>query len=353
MDNNKHKQAAPTTGFYLPDLCQVKAVLFIVLVAELLAIVLTLSGSGIAAFDWQSFALKSLFCQWAFLSSAACLCQLRPWIRHMSLATGAAVSYVLVLVLVAALAVAGQWLMAGAIYGITWRFNFNDLVEVVIITAIIAGITLRYFYLSQELRQRQQAALQARIEALQSRIRPHFLFNSMNIIASLIAVDAKAAEKAVEDLSDLFRASLSDTNTQVSLKEELELCKSYARIEQNRLGERLKVEWQTDNVPMDLPIPSLTLQPLLENAIYHGIQNLVEGGTVSIQADYDGQWLNLSITNPYNAELDQYQGNQVAIPNIQHRLQALYGDEAELAMSNLGDEYKVVVSYPVKAGELP
>src|SRR5690606_15741716 len=127
-------------------------------------------------------------------------------------------------------------------------------------------------YLTQQLRLRQKAELEARIQALQSRIRPHFLFNSMNSIASLIGIDPQAAEAAVEDLSGLFRASLGQSSAEVSLDDEFELCRRYLRMEQLRLGERLRVRWDVDAVPTTLPIPALSLQPLLENAIYHGIQ---------------------------------------------------------------------------------
>lgn len=355
MDDNNHKTTTDTAsapaGFYLPDLCQVKAVLFIVLVAELLAIVLTLDNSGVQSFDWQAFALKSLFCQWAFLSSAACLCQLRPWLSKLSLAGGAAVSYLLIVLLIALLAIAGQWLLAGAIHGVSWQVDTSQLIDTVIIAAILAGMALRYFYLAQQLQQRQQAELQARIQALQSRIRPHFLFNSMNIIASLIAVDQQAAEKAVEDLSSLFRASLNDSDTQVSLQEELELCRSYARIEQNRLGDRLAVQWQVDDVPQHLLIPSLSVQPLLENAIYHGIQNLAEGGTVVVNASYQEGLLSITISNPYDPDRDSFTGNQIAIPNIQHRLQAIYGDKASLQTEHSGNVYRVTLRYPVQEAQ--
>ncbi|MGK0442182.1 MAG: two-component system sensor histidine kinase AlgZ [Pseudohongiellaceae bacterium] len=351
MDDNKHNKLNPDTGFYLPDLSQVKAVLFIVLVAELLAIVLTLNNSSVVNFDWQGFALKSLFCQWAFLSSAAALCRLRPWLGRLSLAAGAAISYSLIVTLITLLAIVGQWQLTSAIQSGEWSLNIASLIDTVIIAAILAGIALRYFYLSQQLQRRQQAELQARIQALQSRIRPHFLFNSMNIIASLIAVDQQAAEKAVEDLASLFRASLSDSNTQGTLQEELELCQSYARIEQNRLGHRLKVAWQTHEVPQRLAMPCLTLQPLLENAIYHGIQNLVEGGTVSVEAVYDNQWLTVTISNPYNPKQGHHSGNQMAIPNIEHRLKALYGEKASLVTerseNNSQHLYRVTVSYPV------
>ncbi len=117
------------------------------------------------------------------------------------------------------------------------------------IACIIAGMVLRYFYVQQQLREQEQSELQSRIQALQSRIRPHFLFNSMNIIASLISVDPETAESVVEDLSELFRASLNDAGNQVLLTEELELCERYVRIEQLRLGDRLKARLGHRRIP--------------------------------------------------------------------------------------------------------
>ena len=334
-------------GFFIPDLCEGKAVLFLVLVAELLAIVLTLNSFGIGGFDWQSFSLHSLFIQWAFLSCAACLCKLRPWLSRLSQTQGAAFSYALIVGLVALIDVAAQYLLTKAyVAGASEFVDVDELLSVTVIAAVFAGIALRYFYLTQQLQLRQHAELQARIQALQSRIRPHFLFNSMNIIASLIAVDQEAAERAVEDLSALFRASLGEMNTEVTLGEELELCRSYARIEQFRLGERLTLNWVLNEVPQSLVIPSLSLQPLLENAIYHGIQNLPEGGDVDINIQYDNQRLSIVVSNPY-IEVVRASGNHMALQNIEHRLKALYGDEASLTVEKDERNYRVCLQYPI------
>src|SRR5690606_34838511 len=146
-----------------------------------------------------------------------------------------------------------------------------------LISLIMSGLLLRYFYLQSQWRRQEQAELKARIESLQARIRPHFLFNSLNSIASLVVTDPAKAEQAVLDLSDLFRASLARPGTLVPWREELELAKRYLSIEHYRLGERLQLQWEVDGVPEDLPIPQLTLQPLLENALIYGIQPRIEG----------------------------------------------------------------------------
>jgi two-component system sensor histidine kinase AlgZ len=340
--------AAPQE-FFIPDLCNVQAVLFLVLVAELLAIVLELAARGVAGFGWESFALSSLFVQWTFLLSAVLLCQLRSRLVDWPLHWAASLCYGVIIAVVASASVLGQWLLAGALRGGgSWAVDSSQLLSHVLICAVLAGIALRYFYLTQQLRLRQRAELQARIQALQSRIRPHFLFNSMNIIASLIAVDQEAAETAVEDLAGLFRASLAEVETEVSLEEELELCRRYARIEQLRLGKRLHVQWQVSEVPASLKVPSLSLQPLLENAIYHGIQQLPEGGVVTIAAAYQHGELCLSVSNPMpGGGSSNHQGNRLAQDNIHRRLQAIYGPKAGLTTTIEDQQHCAVMRYPV------
>lgn len=342
MSNKTRAQAPPE--FFIPDLCNVQAVLFLVLVAELLAIVLALAETGLRAFSWQSFSITSLFVQWSFLLSAAVLCQLRPRLNDWPVSRAAGLCYVLILLVVASTSIAGQWLLGGVDDRVIdpWLLSTH-----ILICAVLAGIVLRYFYLTQQLRLRQKTELQARIQALQSRIHPHFLFNSMNIIASLIAVDQRAAETAVEDLAGLFRASLAEVETEVSLADELELCRRYARIEKLRLGDRLQVDWQVESVPKTLKIPSLSLQPLLENAIYHGIQQLPGSGTVTIRADYQQGMVTLEVVNPVIAGNSRVEGNRLAQDNIHRRLQALYGSRAGLSSGIDEGVHRAVIRYPM------
>jgi two-component system sensor histidine kinase AlgZ len=218
-----------------------------------------------------------------------------------------------------------------------------------VIAGIISGLVLRYFYVQQRLHQQEQAELKSRIQALQSRIRPHFLFNSMNIIASLIAVDPETAETVVEDLSELFRASLNETGNQVPIEDELSLCKHYLRIEGLRLGERLQLDWDIAEHKERVMIPMLTLQPLLENAIYHGIQPLPEGGTISVRLTYEPEVVVIRVENPvpnrdYACETE---GNKMAIPNIRSRLNVLYGSTAELTTESRDDIFITNLVFPI------
>ena len=339
----------PANNSFLPDLCSTRAVLVVVVVAELMALVINLVATYYSDFSMGRLAITSLFVQWVGLTSAALVCQLRSRLNRLAPAW-AAVAVVLLVVIdtlvfsVVATLVMG-WVTGSLVPGTLWSWEIavNGL-----IAAIIAGLVMRYFYVQEQLRQKGQAELQARIQALQSRIRPHFLFNSMNIIASLIAVDPDAAEKVVEDLSVLFRASLKNIGNEATLEEELELCRRYIHIEQLRMGERLQVEWDIRVEAKTVMIPLLTLQPLLENAIYHGIQPLTAGGVVTIRALAENGDLVLSVSNPKPEGGGHHQGNRMALENIRHRLEALYGDEVAVESRPQQKEYEIEIRYPLQ-----
>lgn len=334
-------------AFFIPDLCTVRAVFLLVLVGELLALVLGVSRFGLRQFSWQGFAMLSLFVQWIVLLSAGGLCQLRPRLSHWPRSRAAALSYLWVLLVTAGASVVAQWLLDGGHSG--WAIDGWRVLENLLISAVLAGIALRYFYLAQELRQRQRAELEARVQALQSRIRPHFLFNSMNSIASLIGSDPAAAEAAVEDLAALFRASLAQATTEVTVAEEVALCRRYLRIEQWRLGPRLEVEWRLDELPDSLPIPSLCLQPLLENAVYHGIQARPEGGLIAVHGDFANDWVRIEVRNPRPPRARAPgRGNRMALDNIGRRLQALYGEDAGIVTEDGDEQFRARLFYRVK-----
>ena len=235
--------------------------------------------------------------------------------------------------------------------------DYVGLSQRIIITLVIVISYLRYNYVRQSIQRREQSELHARIQALQSRIRPHFLFNSMNIIASLIPVDPDTAETVVEDLSELFRASLQEEGSEVSIEEELALCRRYMRIEFLRLGKRLNIDWQIEESADSVRIPLLTLQPLLENAVYHGIQPLPEGGTITVSLKYMRDMYTITVANPIPAEdlsqpvnskypATQGRGNQLAIQNIRSRLDVLYGKRAKLDSQVSGQDFITRITLP-------
>ncbi|HCW89339.1 MAG TPA: sensor histidine kinase [Marinobacter sp.] len=329
--------------FYVPDLCRVRAVFMLLVTSEVLTLALALVRSGNEWIDWSYFGLVSLFVQWTVLSSTALVCLLRKRLSQLPVsgATLAILGVVLADVLMFSL-LADYLLSAGS--GVT---SWQDVTTNLILAALFTLMILRYFYLQYQSRQQRDSELQARISALQARIHPHFLFNSMNTIASLIAVRPEQAEDAVLDLSELFRASLGNSDRVIPLAAETDLCRRYLDIEQLRLGDRLTVKWQLEDGLDKQAIPPLTLQPLLENAVYHGIQPRPEGGTITIEGYRKGQFVYLLVHNPLpEPERPAHHGNHMAIANTQARLRGLFGDSAVLKHSHHEGIYTVTVRLP-------
>ena len=329
------KDTAP--AFYIPDLCASRRVLGIVLTAELIAVLLASARLGLAGTFWEDLARTSIFLLWIGLGSAGVLCGLRLQLARVGVATGSALALTLILAVTGVVSELAWW--AGTL-GFDLRSGeatpAADHVAFVLgnlsLSLIIGGIVLRYFYVSDQWRRNVEGEAHARIDALQARIRPHFLYNSMNTIAALTRSNPAQAERAVEDLADLFRANLSESRNIVRLSEELEVARTYERIEQLRLGERLKVEWRVEGLPDDALVPGMFLQPLLENAIYHGIERLPGGGTVTVAARRTGAATEIVVDNPLpvGPSGDSRAGNRIALANLRERLALLYGSGASL-----------------------
>ncbi|MDP3088474.1 MAG: histidine kinase [Methylotenera sp.] len=209
---------------------------------------------------------------------------------------------------------------------------------------VVSAITLYYFNLHQ--RAYSPAIDAARLQALQARIRPHFLFNCINAVLSLIRSQPKQAETALEDMADLFRVLMADNRDLVPLAQEIALCRKYLALEKLRLDERLIVQWQIDDMPPDALIPPLILQPLIENAVYHGIEPLVMGGKITIQIYTKRSEVHLVLTNPYNASNKRHIGNKMALKNIKERLNLHFDLESSLRSSQSNDEYQVHIILP-------
>ena len=337
-------------SFFLPSFCDVRMVFAVVVIAELLAFILTLVSPGVVENTWGNLGLISLFMQWIALTSAAVLCVCRPLLARMGNNMAAVVSYLLVLLVTAVVSELAFWLMLTSTLfpEISVDQHALFLLRNLTISTVIAAIVLRYLYVQFQWRQQLKAEARARIQALQARIRPHFLFNSMNTIAALARPEPALAEAAIEDLSDLFRASLTNTHEQTTLAEELTLARRYLNIEALRLGERLSVAWNMECVPQHVLVPPLILQPLLENAIYHGIERLPEGGTIHVDgACVDGS-VEIVISNPVvpGGSGEQRSGNRIALENIRQRLQITFGRRAELVSSLSEGVYKIIMRFP-------
>lgn len=332
-------------GLFLPSFCEIRLVFAVVVIAELLALVLVLAAGG--GDPWGDLGLTSLLVQWIALASAAVLCLARPLLLRLNNGAAALTSYLLLLLTTLSISEIGFRLSHGVLPGQAGghaEFLFRSLA----ISAILSALVLRYLYIRHQWSRQIEAEAQARVQALQARIRPHFLFNSMNSIAALTRSDPERAEAAVQDLADLFRVSLGDASERVTLEEELEIARRYLRLESLRLGERLQVEWSIERLPRQRLVPSLILQPLLENAVYHGIEPCAQGGRISVHGAAEGRRVSIVIRNPRASgqPAGQRRGHRIALENIRLRLQLAFGPHAGVALREMAQVFETTLYFP-------
>jgi len=347
--------ARATDRLFIPNFCTARPVFVLVLMGELLAIVLTLSTATDVNASFDDLALKSLFIQWVTLCCAAVLCASRTLYSRLSEARVAMVAYVSMLAIAWVLSELAWWTLdyLSNPMPLDAASRGGFLARNLAIAAIVIAIALRYMYVHHHWERRIESEAEARIQALQARIRPHFFFNCMNTIASLTRSHPMLAEEAVEDLADLFRASLLPARDRVTLGGELELCRQYLRIEALRLQDRLAIDWQIDELPADALVPVLSIQPLIENAIYHGIEPLPQGGVTRIRGQREGYRLTVVIENPKptDGRRSSRASHGFAQENVGQRLQAFYGGSGGLKVEDLGDHYRATLSFPYERAE--
>ena len=322
------------TGIRLPNFCNLGVMLRAVVVVNLfiLAFAVLHGSPGDFAAEFLGFAS---FAEPALIVSLMLLCVLRRPLHAM----GYVASWVAVLLFEVALAWVFFHMGRGLIPGGD-RMPFS---QVGFLTLFVAGCTLAYFDLRS--RALHPAIAEARIQALQARIRPHFLYNSINAVLGLIRTEPRRAERALEDMADLFRVLMSDNRTLAPLGEEIALARQYLAIESIRLGDRLRVVWRTDGVPDDTLVPPLVLQPLIENAVYHGIEPSESGGEIAVEAARSGDSLLLTLSNPFDGT-GTSDGNKMALANIRERLQLHFDAEADMKSEVKDGLYRVTIRVP-------
>ncbi len=221
-------------------------------------------------------------------------------------------------------------------------------VRLALITMLGYSLVIQVAVASRRERMARRMNMSNRMKALQARIRPHFFFNTLNSVAGLIRSDPESAEKAIEDLADVFRVVIKSDKKLVSLAEEIEIAKQYLNIEKLRLGDRLTIEWHTTDDALNATIPSLTLQPLLENAVYHGIEPNLKGGTITIDCSCDDDRLHILISNPVpEVRSVREQGNKIALKNIQERLRRQFGGDVKISVRNTLERFNVSINAPL------
>lgn len=339
-------------SLYIPDFCTSSATFVLILIVEVTALVLTLARQNQEVDFWTDLTRTSFFLLWVALAAAALLCLTKRHLGHFNVAEGSATVLAITTAVIAL--VSGCALLLGrtdTVYamGLNDLFPHNPksfLLRNISIGLVVTAVVLRYFFVTHEWRRNVEMQAAARVHALQARIRPHFLFNSMNTIAALTRTNPELAEQAVQDLADLFRANLNEQRNVLRLEEEIEVAHTYQRIEELRLGERLNVDWKVDALPRNALVPGLTLQPLLENAIYHGIEPRPEGGTVTVTGEVSGELITIVVRNPVGDQKRRTSGNQLALANIRERLTLMYGAQALVKSGRFDQEYIVTLRFP-------
>ncbi|MBC7803503.1 MAG: histidine kinase [Candidatus Parcubacteria bacterium] len=321
----------------LPDFRNLGLMARALVAANLLA----MSAALLAEPEWSkmldSFVVNAAFFEPPLLASLAAFYAGAPWLRRLPYLEGCVLMVAVVLAFtVVTHAALADFAMAGTARSL-------------LLAALAAAAVLAYLRLHT--RAYSPALAEARLQALQARIRPHFLFNSLNAVLALIRRDPRRAERTLEDLAELFRALMSDGRDLVRLADEISLIERYAAIEQLRLGERLRMSWDLDNAPVDAMLPAMVLQPLLENAVYHGVEPGTGVGDVLVRIERRGDRVLVLIENPWHEPASGARaGNHMALDNIRERLMLFFDDEARLEARAAESRYRVEIDIPYRSG---
>lgn len=327
----------------LPDFCSLASVFTLVVVAELVVVIDALAPD--ARMHWRGFSTATLFVVWLALLASLLLCRLSPLLVRGRRALAYPLAWGALVLMVALASTVVAWADHALGTELTPNSGMRFVVGNSVLAALLGAALLRYFHVLAEWRARLAAVTRAQFDALQARIRPHFLYNSMNTVAALVRVNPDAAERTVEDLSELFRAALGAEDKPSTLGAELALADRYLAIEQLRLGERLQVQREIGELPLDLEMPSLLLQPLVENAVYHGIQPRRAGGTVRIAARRVDDGIEIEIDNPL-PEGASVRRSGHGLDNVRRRVAYHFGARGSVEARGEGGMFRVLVRLP-------
>ena len=325
----------------LPNFRNLGITLRILLISNGMALLLALSqASGWADVIQKLLQIATLLTP-ILLSTWILLWAMQPWLTQMSYWRG-----VLVVNVVAAVVTLFICYFGGELFNLLDSDNSSfGLARNMLLSVMVSSVLLTYFRMRTLAL--SSSVHDARLQVLRARIRPHFLFNTINAVLGIVRTQPKQAETALEDMADLFRMAMSDARDLVPLQKEVQLSRQYIALEQMRMGERLHVDWKLQDLPEDALIPQLLLQPLLENAVYHGIEPLHQGGNINVTLSRKGEELRLMVNNPRLPSGEKlHRGNKVALQNIRERLHLLFDAEAHYQVESGKDFYRVEIALP-------
>ena len=320
----------------LPDFCNLGTWLRVLLAVNAVVMAASVWRAGGAGHGLIEFSRVSVYVEPTVVLSLLLLCGGRRWLLRLAGPFGG-----VVVILVSG---AAGW-VAGTLLGM---LDTDPPMAPWLWSALMAAVLLAWFDLAA--RARSPAVTEAKMMALTARIRPHFLFNSLNAVLGVMRSDPRRAETALEELADLFRVLMRDNRDLVPLSDEIALARRYLDIERLRLGERLTVRWDVDTCPPDALVPPLMLQPLLENAVYHGVEPLTAGEIV-IRLARQNDRVVIELTNPCPVPAPVSQGNHMALANIRERLLLFFDLEASLETFPESGRYRVAIRLPYRRSE--
>jgi two-component system sensor histidine kinase AlgZ len=325
------------TPLLIPDGCNLGTLLRVCIGVNVAAVIGTLAAQSESGQFNAAFLSIAAIVEPVMLLTLLSWCALRRFLPPLRAASQRALA----------------WLMAPAIALAVLRLLMgageaaSSTVWVGVVVALAGGVTVQH-YLELRSRAFSPAVSEAKLQALQSRIRPHFLFNSLNAVLAVVQSDPARAERMLENLAELFRAVMGDVRELVSLEHELDLCRRYVEIEQTRLGERLHVNWQIAPVHPRARVPQLLLQPIIENAVRYGAERLAGRCEIDVKVRQRGFLLEIGVSNPIAREPVQREGNQIGLNNIRGRLALIYDLEARLETRVRRGRFELTMSIPVE-----
>lgn len=347
------KYADPDSGI-LPNFCSGWVVFNVIVIAEMLAIIIALVSGRFFTSPIQFLLYTSILLQWIALVSAGALCITRKYLNRLPKARAMIMAYLLLLCITWLVSEMAYWLLI-SVKAEAFRINRDGfLIQNLFVSAIVMALTLRYFVAKHELKLRTESEAKAKMQVLQSRIRPHFLFNSMNIIASLTYNSPEKAEAALVDIAELFRMMLNDKENLVPVNNEISTAEKYLTLEKLRLDNRLTIHWDIGKFPRRAIMPVLTLQPLIESAIHYGIEPQAKGGTINIQLWEEDDQIHIRITSPVPPKKNRNYNESYneALDIIRLRFQNHYGKDAHVESKFSETENIISVVLPVRGGKL-
>jgi two-component system sensor histidine kinase AlgZ len=326
----------PLKKVQVPDFRNLGVILRIVVIAELMNVMSAFAQGENLGQMFAALATRAGYFEPILLFTLALLAFLSPRLARLPYQWGLAV------VVACVIAVTLAWVTGHRAVSGTDVGNLRG----ILLAAMVSGIIM--FYFNWRYRVLSPAIVEARLMALQARIRPHFLFNSLNTVLGLLREDPKRSEAVLENLAELFRALLAEPRTLVPLEKELELARAYIEIEMIRIGPRLQVQWQVANAPMDALVPPMVLQPLAENAVYHGIERSEAGGVLNVIAFEKDDHLTIVVRNPCSTVESERPGNRMALSNIRERLALHFDTEAHMSAFRAGEDFVVQIRIPCR-----